>query len=189
MFGRLSYQYVWEVDDRASPETPRRCPTAYLDSDVPAPAQGKGKAQAAVDALVAELQSAWNRHDAEIADRHFSADVAWGSPYGVTVHGFDVLFPIHQRLKQENRGGRWARYEIDRVLPISDDVIVAHVARLAPDANGAPVRGSSDDAFSEMAMYVLVRRDDHWWLAAGQNTPIRLEGRFSDAEFRPRPTR
>jgi hypothetical protein len=26
-----------------------------------------GKAQAAVDALVAELQSGWNRHDAEIA--------------------------------------------------------------------------------------------------------------------------
>jgi hypothetical protein len=27
--------------------------------------------------------------------------------------------------------------------------------------------------FSEMAMYVLVRRDRRWWLAAGQNTPIR----------------
>lgn len=87
MFRRLSNQYAREVDDRASPETPRRCPTAYLDriGDVPAPAQGEGsdmpalqrpliaqpdqdgKAQAAVDALVAELQSGWNRHDAEIA--------------------------------------------------------------------------------------------------------------------------
>ena len=25
----------------------------------------------------------------------------------------------------------------------------------------------------EMAMYVLVRRDGHWWLAGGQNTFIR----------------
>ncbi len=64
------------------------------------------------------------------------------------------------------------------MLPISDDVIVAHVARLDLDAGGEPVPPSGDDgaAFSEMAMYVLVRRDDDWWLAAGQNTQIRPGG-------------
>ena len=31
----------------------------------------------------------------------------------------------------------------------------------------------ADDVMSEMAMYVLVRRDGKWWLAAGLNTPIR----------------
>ncbi|WP_238981380.1 hypothetical protein [Williamsia herbipolensis] len=33
-------------------------------------------------------------------------------------------------------------------------------------------RRAINGAFSEMAMYVLVRRDGMWWLAAGQNTPI-----------------
>jgi hypothetical protein len=28
------------------------------------------------------------------------------------------------------------------------------------------------NAFSEMALYVLVRRGGTWWLAAGQNTPM-----------------
>lgn len=58
-----------------------------------------------MESLVAELQEGWDSHDAEIADRHLSADVAWGSPYGATVHDFDTLISIHRRLKAENRGG------------------------------------------------------------------------------------
>jgi len=103
-----------------------------------------GQARAAVEALVAELQTGWDTSDAEIADRRFSADIAWGSPYGATVHGFETLFAIHQRLKAEGRGGPHSRYEIDRVLPIGDDVIVAHVARLAVDSRGEPAAPSAD---------------------------------------------
>jgi uncharacterized protein (TIGR02246 family) len=137
-----------------------------------------GKARAAVEALVADLQAGWDRHDAQIADRRFSADIAWGSPYGATVQGFHTLFAIHQRLKKENRGGPRARYVIDHVLPISADVIVAQVARLALDPSGDPVPPSSEDdaSFSEMAMYVLVCRNGDWWLAAGQNTRMRPGG-------------
>jgi hypothetical protein len=35
---------------------------------------------------------------------------------------------------------------------------------------GFPSRGRS------YVMFVLVRRRDGWWLAAGQNTPVRLGG-------------
>jgi hypothetical protein len=71
-----------------------------------------------------------------------------------------------------------ARYVIDHVLPISADVIVAQVARLALDPTGDPIPPSSEDdaSFSEMAMYVLVCRNGDWWLAAGQKTRIRPGG-------------
>lgn len=135
-------------------------------------------ADTAIAEFVSELQQGWDQRDATISNRHFAADVAWGSPYGATVHGFDQLHAIHTRLKQQGTGGATSRYEIIRAFAVSDDVIVAHVARYALDPEGHPIEPSSDTtgAFSEMALYVLVRRDGAWWLAAGQNTPIRPGG-------------
>ena len=57
------------------------------------------------------------------------------------------------------------------------DVIVTQVRRVAlgPDGEPVPPRAPGADpagGFSEMAMYVLVRRDGQWWLAAGQNTVL-----------------
>jgi hypothetical protein len=54
-------------------------------------------------------------------------------------------------------------------------VAVAQVRRQAVDDRGKPIEPTdgTNGAFSETALYVLVRRDDSWWLAAGQNTIIR----------------
>jgi hypothetical protein len=52
-------------------------------------------------------------------------------------------------------------------------VAIADVRRAALDADGEPVPIDDTSVCSEMAMYVLVRRDGKWWLATGQNTPVR----------------
>jgi|SRR5581483_10293016 len=129
----------------------------------------------AVARLVAELQAGWDSRDAEISNRHFAADVLWGSPFGATVRGYDELHAIHVRLKQQGRGGPASKFEVVSVLAPAPGVAVAQVRRTALDADGQPIEPSADLAgpFSEMALYVLVRRDGDWWLAAGQNTPIR----------------
>jgi len=58
------------------------------------PTLAKDEAQAAADtataALVSELQQGWDQLDANISNRHVAADVAWGSPYGATVHGYST---------------------------------------------------------------------------------------------------
>jgi len=59
------------------------------------------------------------------------------------------------------------------VMAPTPDVAIAHVKRVALDNDSEPIPIGDATAFSEMAMYVLVRRDGKWWLAAGQNTPIR----------------
>ena len=130
-------------------------------------------AQAAA-ALAAELQAGWDAKDAGVSSRHFAADIMWGSPFGATVHGYDELHTIHQRLKKEGRGGPASRYEVVAALAPAPGVAVAQIRRTALAADGQPVAPSSDltHAFSEMALYVLVRRGGTWWLAAGQNTPV-----------------
>ena len=66
-----------------------------------------------------------------------------------------------------------SRYRTVYVSAPAPEVAIAQVRRDALDADGKPVPIDEPSTFSEMALYVLVRRDGRWWLAAGQNTPIR----------------
>jgi uncharacterized protein (TIGR02246 family) len=145
------------------PASPRR-PTLDPGGDAAA------RARAAVEAFVAELQEGLYDTDAEIYNRHFAADVIWGGPFGATLAGYEPLHAIHARFHRERRLGP-SRYEVVQVLVPAERVAVAHVRRVALDQQGEPIDPA--DAFTEMALYVLVERDGEWWLAAGQNTPVR----------------
>jgi uncharacterized protein (TIGR02246 family) len=135
------------------------------------------EARDAVDAFVAGLQAGIDSADAEAYNADFADDVMWGSPYGATVIGYDALHSIHRGMF--GRGvavavaGPSSRYQTVHVMAPTPDVAIAHVRRIAMDADGQPIPIDDAAVFSEIAMYVLVRRDRRWWLAAGQNTPIR----------------
>jgi PPOX class F420-dependent enzyme/OxyR family protein/uncharacterized protein (TIGR02246 family) len=133
------------------------------------------QAKQAIVELTEELQAGWDQHDADITDRHCANDILWGSPFGATLQGYEPLHAIHVRLKQQARGGTSSRYEIVQLLSPTPNVAIAHVRRVALDDDGQPIEATSDatGAFSEMALYVLVRRNGTWWLAAGQNTIVR----------------
>jgi uncharacterized protein (TIGR02246 family) len=135
------------------------------------------RTEAAVNEFVSGLQAGHDRRDADLLNRQFASDVIWGSPYGALVEGYEQLHPIHVRF-QSREGGPCARYEVRHSLAIGDDVIIAHIARLilGPDDQPLSPSDDGDQPFSELAMYVLVRREGRWWLAAGQNTPMKPGG-------------
>jgi PPOX class F420-dependent enzyme/OxyR family protein/uncharacterized protein (TIGR02246 family) len=171
----------WNID----PQNPGML-TANVAGGDGAPAAEPGRpeldvggqaAREAADAaarLVEELQAGWDTRDADITNRHYAADILWGSPFGTTVHGYEPLHAIHVRLKQQGRGGPASRFEVVKVLAPAPGVALAQIRRAALGPDGQPVEPSRDltGAFSEMVLYVLVRRGGTWWVAAGQNTAI-----------------
>jgi PPOX class F420-dependent enzyme/OxyR family protein len=177
----------WNVDpNRAGPQSVTlESGTGPGRSDQPARAAGRPaldlgdgasvEAGEAAAALAAELQAGWDTADPDVSNRHFAADIMWGSPFGATVAGYEELHAIHVRLKKQGRGGAASRFEVVRALAPAPGVAVAQIRRTALGDDGRPA-GPTDNlttgAFSEMALYVLIRRGDTWWLAAGQNTPI-----------------
>lgn len=152
--------------------------TPGLEPDRPNLAVGDEAAQEASEAvgrLVEELQAGWDENDADLSNRHFADDILWGSPFGATVQGYQQLHAVHVRLKQQGMGGPSSRFEVVQVQAPAPDVAVAHVRRVALDPDGQPLEPTSEvgGPFSEMALYVLVKRNGAWWLAAGQNTILR----------------
>ena len=133
------------------------------------------EARNAVDGFVAGLQAGIDSADAQTYNADFAEDVMWGSPYGATVIGYDTLHSIHRGMFERGvpAAGPSSRYQIEHVMAPGPDVAIAHVRRVAMDGDGQPIPIDDASVFSEMAMYVLVRRDRRWWLAAGQNTSIR----------------
>jgi uncharacterized protein (TIGR02246 family) len=133
------------------------------------------EARDAVDRFVAGLQAGIDSADAQTYNADFADDVMWGSPYGATVIGYDELHAIHRAMFGQGVAvaGASSMYQTVNVMAPAPDVAFAHVRRVTLDTDGQPIPIGDATVFSEMAMYVLVRRGGKWWLAAGQNTPIR----------------
>jgi uncharacterized protein (TIGR02246 family) len=144
----------------------------------PALAVPDADAEAAAREFATGLQAGHDQRDADVLNRQFARDVAWGSPYGALVEGYDTLHSIHVRFQDRKGTQPRVRYEVRRAEAVSADVVVAHIARLilGSDDDVLPPNTEDGQPFSELALYVLVRRQGHWWLAAGQNTPMRPGG-------------
>jgi hypothetical protein len=58
---------------------------------------------------------------------------------------------------------------------IVDDVAIAYVRRHSLTSERTEPRPGRPEGFDELALFVLVRREDKWWLAAGLHTPDRRD--------------
>lgn len=144
------------------------------------PILASGDGTAGVEEFVHGLQVAVDASDADLFNEHFAGDVLWGSPFGAVVDGYDDIHAIHTamfgqaRAQQAESPGGGSRYEVEHARRVADDVAVAYVRRVSLAERGDDEPGRAD-AFDEVALFVLVRRDGTWWLAAGLHTPDRRD--------------
>lgn len=139
------------------------------------PSLGLTRDSEPVDAFVRELQDAIDTGDAERFNQHFADDVLWGSPFGAIAIGYDQIHAIHARMFASVVPSKGAsRYLVEHVRFPTEDVAVAYVRRFSVQRTDPPDQGRPG-SFDELALFVLVRRDGEWWLAAGQHVPDRRD--------------
>ena len=102
-----------------------------------------------------------------------SEDVIWGSPKGQIVIGLDQLNPIHRRLAASSRQyGYSSRFTLEALGFLGPEIACASVRRTGLDEHEMPLNPSHGSIVQELALYVLARRDDRWWIVSAQNTPV-----------------
>jgi uncharacterized protein (TIGR02246 family) len=130
---------------------------------------------APIDEFVRQLQEAIDTGDADLFNGRFASDVLWGSPFAAVVDGYDAIHAIHVRMFGSITPTPGAsRYVVEHARFPAPDVAIAYVRRLAASASGEAKPGEPG-SFDELALFVLVRRNDAWWLAAGQHVPDRRD--------------
>jgi uncharacterized protein (TIGR02246 family) len=126
-----------------------------------------------IEAFIAELQQAIDTGDAVLFNQRFAKDILWGSPFAAIASGYDQIHAIHKQMFGSVTPVKGiSKYQADHILFVSENVAFAYVRRIAknPDVGGKETKPGS---FDELALFVLVKENEQWWLAAAQHVPDR----------------
>lgn len=128
-----------------------------------------------ITAFVSGLQKAIDTGDAVRFNSQFAQDVLWGSPFGAVAVGYDQIHSIHTRMFGSiSPIEGMAKYTVEHSYFPTDDVAIAYVRRTSSQTS-ASISTENPGSFDELAMIVLVKHEDQWWLAAAQHVPDRRD--------------
>ena len=123
---------------------------------------------AAIHALVAEIEEGFNTNDAELLVRPFTDDGSAVNVVGAQLTGRAEMLEGARRGLAGPLADEYARYELADLVFLRPDVAIGHKLARAVTADGRPL----DAEPSMIALYVFVRDDGQWRVAARQNTLV-----------------
>jgi uncharacterized protein (TIGR02246 family) len=128
-----------------------------------------------IQKFIAEMQEAIDTGNAVLFNKYFAKDILWGSPFAAVASGYDQIHSIHKQMFASIKPVRGvSTYEAEHIRFVSETVAIAYVRRIAKNQK------VSDDmikpgSFDELALFVLVKENGQWWLAAAQHVPDRRD--------------
>jgi uncharacterized protein (TIGR02246 family) len=124
---------------------------------------------AAIERVIADIEAGFNAKDPERSVEHFAPDATAVSVDGTLIAGREALLEAHRAGYAGPLRDQYARYELADVTFPRPDVAIAHKRAWATTAEGEPI----DVGHAMIALYVFVREDGRWLVAARQNTVVR----------------
>jgi uncharacterized protein (TIGR02246 family) len=126
---------------------------------------------AAIEQVIADIEAGFNGKDPDLSVARFADNASAVSARGVRVSGREALLEANRSDLAGPLRDQYARYELADVTFLRPDVAVAHKRAWATSPDGEPI----DVGHTMIALYVLVREDGRWWVAARQSTLVTAE--------------
>lgn len=128
-----------------------------------------------IENFISELQKAIDTGDADLFNNQFASDVLWGSPFAAIASGYEQIHAIHNQMFASVVPVKGAvKFEIEHIRFLSEDVAFAYIRRISQIKKNSNLE-TKPGSFDELALFILVKQNGKWWLAAAQHVPDRRD--------------
>ncbi|GAB6930662.1 hypothetical protein JCM10914A_46450 [Paenibacillus sp. JCM 10914] len=86
--------------------------------------------------IIAEMESAHNRHNADELDFHFTANATWVNVWGSRLSGWDQINKAHRLAYEGPLRNSYARYEVLNISFVRSDVAIVHIGQSSTNSLG-----------------------------------------------------
>jgi uncharacterized protein (TIGR02246 family) len=124
--------------------------------------------EAAIRRIVADVQTAFNTNDPVLMNEHFAADASVVTAMGKRIAGIDALREAAEQGMAGALHDQFVRYDVTGIRFVRPDVALAYKQATATTEDGEPLELDH----SMIALYVLVKENGRWLVAARQNTLV-----------------
>ncbi|HEK9099094.1 SgcJ/EcaC family oxidoreductase [Bacillus pfraonensis] len=122
----------------------------------------------AIQHTITEVENAFNAHNADELDRHFTLNATWVNAFGKKLSGWKQINETHKVLLAGPLRDSYACYTVESITFIRSDVAITHIRQYPTTSEGKII----EDEQGSLAVYVMVKEKETWKIAAGQNTLV-----------------
>lgn len=120
----------------------------------------------AIQQTITEIEVAFNQHDADELDRHFTSDATWVNVLGEWLSGWKQINEVHKTILAGPLRNSYASYTVESINFVRSDVAITHIRQYPTTSEGTIIENGQ----GSLAIYVMVKELGTWQVAAGQNT-------------------